>query len=57
MSPRRGPRAYTLERSRGGVVQRKSDLVTVRQWAVTTGRGWLVRGIGAALQREGLRHA
>jgi 1,2-phenylacetyl-CoA epoxidase catalytic subunit len=56
MSPRCGPRAYSLEHLRGGAAQPKSDLVSLAQWAVTTGRGWLVRAVGAALQREGLCH-
>jgi hypothetical protein len=56
MNPRRGPRADTLERSQDGAVQHKSDLATQGQWAVTTGRGWLVRVEGAALQGEALHH-
>jgi hypothetical protein len=36
---------------------RKSDLVTLGQWALVLGRGWLVRAVHRALDQEGLRHA
>jgi diketogulonate reductase-like aldo/keto reductase len=37
--------------------QRKTTLVALGTWAFLTGRGWLVRAVHAALEREGLRHA
>jgi hypothetical protein len=36
---------------------RKSDLVTLSQSALVTGRGWLVRAVHRALDEEGLRDA
>ena len=36
---------------------RKRTLVQLGLWGVTTGRGWLVHGVHAALQREALVHA
>jgi len=36
---------------------RKKTLVDLGLWAVTTGRGWLVRAVRAAIEREGLRNA
>jgi len=36
--------------------QRKADLVAIGQWAIVTGRGWLVHAVHAALVREGLVH-
>jgi hypothetical protein len=36
---------------------RKTTLVDLGLWAVTTGRGWLVRAVHAAIEREGLRDA
>jgi hypothetical protein len=35
---------------------RKGILIEIGLWAMATGRGWLVRAVKAALQREGLRH-
>jgi hypothetical protein len=37
--------------------QRKTLLVTLGHWAILTGRGWLVRAVHAAIEREGLYHA
>jgi len=34
---------------------RKTLLVGLGQWGITTGRGWLVRAVDAAIEREGLR--
>jgi hypothetical protein len=36
--------------------QRKVHLVDLGLWALTTGRGWLVHAVHAALVREGLAH-
>jgi hypothetical protein len=33
---------------------RKATLVELGYWGLTTGRGWLVHAVHAALQREGL---
>jgi hypothetical protein len=38
-------------------VTRKTTLVTLGLWALTTGRGWLVQAVDAAIEREGLLHA
>jgi hypothetical protein len=35
----------------------KSDLVTLGQWALATGRGWLERAVHRALTEEGVGHA
>jgi hypothetical protein len=37
-------------------VHRKRTLVDLGQWALVTGRGWLVHAVHAALVREGLAH-
>ena len=37
--------------------QRKLDLIDLGVWGLTTGRGWLVRAVHAAIEREGLRDA
>ena len=36
---------------------RKTTLVTLSLWALTTGRGWLVQAAEASIEREDLRHA
>jgi hypothetical protein len=36
---------------------RKHALVTLGEWAMATGRGWLVTAVQRALVREGLTHA
>ena len=38
-------------------VQRKHDLIDIGQWAIATGRGWVVRAVHAAIRREGLHDA
>jgi hypothetical protein len=43
--------------SRTSMTRRKADLVALGNWAVDTGRGWLVRAVHAAIECEGLRHA
>jgi hypothetical protein len=37
--------------------ERKSRLLAIGQWALASGRGWLVRAARAAMRREGLDHA
>jgi hypothetical protein len=37
-------------------IQRKSTLIALGHWAILTGRGWLVRAVHAAIEREGLCH-
>jgi hypothetical protein len=44
----------TVLHSRLSTTTRKADLVALGDWAVTSGRGWLVHAVHAALQREGL---
>jgi hypothetical protein len=34
---------------------RKSMLVAIGQWVLTSDRGWLVRAVEGVLEREGLR--
>jgi hypothetical protein len=48
---------YTLLHSCASITQRKADLVAFGNWAVITGRGWLVRAVETALAREGLERA
>jgi hypothetical protein len=35
---------------------RKQHLVSVRLWALNTGKRWLVKAVMKAIGREGLRH-
>jgi hypothetical protein len=43
--------------STSAVDTRKDILVALGLWGMVTGRGWLVKAVQAALQREGLRDA
>jgi hypothetical protein len=38
------------------MTHRKADFITLENWAVATGRGWIVRAVYTALEREGLCH-
>jgi hypothetical protein len=42
---------------RASTICRKADLVALENWAVATGRGWLVRAVETALASEGLTRA
>jgi hypothetical protein len=35
---------------------RMLTLIDLGAWAIATGRGWLVKAVEIAVQREGLRH-
>jgi hypothetical protein len=36
--------------------RRKAVLVELGLWGLRTGRGWVVKAVEEAIQREGLRH-
>ena len=53
----RGQMLSLIKFARQNHHSRKTLLIELGQWAVETRRGWLVRAVDAAIEREGLRDA